>query len=118
MNALSRSIKSAQAKMRIVAVNVNGTAGTPVASGFDDSQILSVVDNGTGSYTIILKKPFEYDNANNLMAFVQTLTAARACSVSAVDYDRVTVLCTDLAGVAADADISVMMLGCDHRFNL
>jgi len=113
---LSRGIKSAQLKMRLIAVAVSGTAGTPAASGFDESQIESVVDNGTGDYTIILKKPFESDLADNCQAMVQSLTAGIMTQVSAVDYDRVTVKCFDDAGAAADADLFVWILGCDHRF--
>jgi len=115
--SLSRSIKSAQLKMRMIAVNVNGTAATPAASGFDKSQISSVVDNGTGDYTIILKYPFEKDNAANCQAMVQSLTADRVATVTAVDHDRVTVEVTDLAGAAADADLSIWILGQDFRFS-
>ena len=117
MKGHARSIKTAQVNMREIQVEVDGTSVTPVASGFDKLQIKQVVDNGAGSYTIILKKPFQDGNANKAKAFVQCLTASRVATVSAVAYDRVTVLCTDLAGAAADSDISILIKGCDHRFN-
>lgn len=114
---LKRSVKVAQLLMREVQFEISGTAGTPAASGFDKNQIKSVIDNGTGDYTVVLKRPFNANNANKAKAFVQCLTAARVATVSAVDYDRVTILVTDLSGVAADADISVLIKGCDHKFN-
>ena len=44
--------------MRELQIIVDGTAGTPSASGHDRLQISSVVDNGVGDYTVILKRPF------------------------------------------------------------
>ena len=117
MSELKRSVKVAQLLMREVQCEISGTAGTPIASGFDKNQIKSVVDNGTGDYTIILKRPFNNANPNKAKAFVQCLTAARVATVSAVAFDRVSILVTDLSGTAADADISVLIKGCDHRFN-
>jgi len=113
---MSRPVQSAQAKMREIQVEIDGTQATPVASGFDKLQISSVVDNGAGDYTIILKRPFNPENANKAKAFVQSLTADRVCSVSAVDYDRVTILVTDLAGAPADADLSILIKGCDAKY--
>jgi len=102
-------------KMRQIAVNVDGTAATPEASGHDKSQVSSVVDNGTGSWTIILKKPFNKENPNKPMAQVTSLTAGAILHVSATDFDRVTVQAQDDAGSAMDADFTVSILGCDHR---
>lgn len=101
--------------MRELQIIVDGTAGTPSASGHDRLQISSVVDNGVGDYTVILKRPFNAKNKSNAMAFVQTITADRLAHVVAVDHDRVTINCTDLAGVAADADIMVLIKGSDAR---
>jgi len=114
---LKRSVKVAQLLMREVQCEISGTAGTPVASGFDASQIKSVIDNGVGDYTIVLKRPFNNSNSNKAKAFVQCITAARVATVSAVAFDRVSILVTDLAGAAADADFSVLIKGCDHKFN-
>lgn len=115
--ASKRSIKSAQVQMREIQCDVDGTSVTPVASGFDGLVIASVVDNGVGDYTIIFKKPFNVSNSNLPKCFVQSLTADRIVSMSASAYDRVTILCTDLAGAPADADVSLLIKGCDHRFN-
>ena len=103
--------------MRMLQCEIDGNVATPVASGFDGKQIKEIVDNGPGDYTIILKRPFSPSNANKAKAFVQVLEPDRIAYISAVDYDRVTVTILDVAGVAADASFSIMILGCNHRFN-
>lgn len=112
-----RSVKSAQVQMREIVVKIDGTAGTPAASGFDASQISSVVDNGTGDYTIILKKPFNKDNSNLPICLVQSITSNIVTEFTSSAYDRVTVKSYDDAGLAADADLVLVIKGCDHRFN-
>ena len=105
--------------MRELQIELDGTAAASVAaSGFDKLQISSVVYNGVGDYTVILKSPFENLNANKAKAFVQCLTAARVATVSAVAHDRVSILTTDLAGAAAESDISVLIKGCDMKYQL
>ena len=113
--ANARSIKTAQLKMRELQIIVDGTAGTPSASGHDKLQISQVVDNGVGDYTIILKRPFNAVNKSKAMAFVQSITADRVAAVVAVAHDRVTVNVTDLSGVAADADLMILIKGSDAR---
>lgn len=115
--SLSRAIRSAQIKMRMMSVKMDGNIASPVASGFDASQIQEIVKNATGDYTIILKMPFEADNANKAEAMVMPLEADRACHMSASDHDRVTIKVTDLAGVAADSALIVHILGQDFRFS-
>lgn len=121
-NGQRKAVISHQIKMREVNVNVDGSAATPAASGFDKSQIKEVIDNGVGSWTIVLKMPFNKDNANSPQAQVQSLTADVVFHVSAVDYDRVTVQgrsvgTSTVDPAAADGDFAVRILGCDHRFN-
>lgn len=114
---MSRSLKMDQLKMRMIQVEIDGTAGTPAASGFDKTGISQVIDNGVGDYTIVLKKPFSKDNANKAKAMVTMLTPQRVAAVTAVDHDRVTIEVTDLAGAAADADMSILIIGQDFRFS-
>jgi hypothetical protein len=113
-----RGIKSAQPKMRMLQVEVDGNAATPAASGFDKLQIKEVVDNGVGDYTIILKRPFNAENANKAKAIVGVLEPDRAAHMYASSHDRVSIRCTDLAGVAAESAISVMIIGCDMKYQL
>lgn len=109
--SLQRAIRSAQIKMRMIAVNVDGSAGAPVASGFDASQIKEIVKNGAGDHTIILKTPFDKDNATLPMAWITPVGGAATVQVTAAAYDRVTVL------LSADVDFSILILGQDFRFN-
>jgi hypothetical protein len=55
--SLLRSPKCRQVGQIEINISVNGTAATPVASGPDAAFVESVVDNGTGDYTITLKEP-------------------------------------------------------------
>lgn len=106
---LKRSIKTSQVDMRTVEVEI--TAATSAVSGFDKSQIKEVIKNGLGDFTLILKKPFNAANANKAKAFVMPLAAGVTAHLAASDYDRVNVV------LSADVDFSIMILGCDHRFN-
>lgn len=110
-----RSIKSAQVKTRILGISISGTAVAPAASGLDKRQIREVIDNGTGDYTIVLKRPFSKENADNCIAVVTPITKAINCAVVAVDYDRVTVECENYSGIATDADFMLMVYGTDNR---
>lgn len=114
--SLKRSIKTAQINMRMMAVRMDGNLAKPVATGFDASQISEIVKNAVGDYTIILKTPFDVDNAVKAECIAMPLEADRAVYMSASDYDRVTVKVTDLANVAADAALVLHILGQDFRF--
>jgi len=114
---INRGIKMEQIKMRILEVEIDGTAGTPAATGFSKTDIASVVDNGTGDYTIILKRPFDIRNTNKAKAFVQMITPARVSAITAVLHDRITLAVTDLAGAPADADFSVLIMGQDFKIS-
>jgi len=111
----SRSIKSAQLKMRELNFTIDGTSGTPAASGFDRFGIKSVTDLGLGNYTIIFASPFE---RACMLGGWSALTSDIALEVTAVAYDRITVQCTLAStGVAADADIALCVKGSDARFD-
>jgi hypothetical protein len=113
----ARSIKSAQIQLRMLTFSIDGTAGTPAASGPDRLGIASVTDLGAGNYTIIFANPAV--NAKDVMVSGHMmLTASTAMSVTAVAFDRITVQCTDLAGVAADADFSISVMVHDARFEI
>lgn len=110
-----RSIGTAQLKMRELNFSIDGTAGTPAASGFDQFGISSVVDLGAGNYTIIFANPFE--RACQLGGWA-SLTANIMLQVTAVAYDRITVQCTDETGAAADADLHMCVKGSDARYDV
>lgn len=115
--ARKKPISSAQIKMRELSVSIDGTAGTPSASGPDKFGISQVIDLGAGNYTLILAQP-SANGKDVLVGGHAMLTASTAMSITAVAFDRVTVQCTDLAGVAADADFSICLKVHDARFEI
>lgn len=97
--------------MRELNLGVDGTAGTPSIIGIDKYHA-TVVDNTNGNYTIIFNSPYEL--VPQLKGF-SMLASDRTLYVDAIDFDRITVQCTDLAGNAADADFYLSIIGSDHR---
>ena len=106
---LKRRMNVAQLGMRMVQVEI--AQATSLASGFDSKQIKQIIKNGAGDWTIILKRPFRKGNANKAKAFVMPLAAGVTYHLAASDHDRVNVV------LSADVDFSIMIMGCDHRFN-
>lgn len=104
--------------MRQLILKVLGSSGTPTADGFDKLNVDSIVDNGVGDYTIIFKKPFNKDNAQDPVAFIQPITADVIAHLVSADHDRVTIACFDATDgtTAKDADVALLVVGCDHRF--
>lgn len=113
----SRSIKTAQLKLRELNIKLNGTLATPTVTGFDQYQVSSVVDLGVGNYTVIFSNPFE--RACQLGG-VASLTADIDVQVTAVAFDRITVKCMDAAtGLAAtEADLFLCIKGSDSRYDV
>lgn len=109
-------ISSAQLKVRQLAFSVDGSAGTPAASGLDGFQVSSVVDNGTGDYTIILANPFGL--APQVLGIVATSTGVHSIEVTAKDIDRVTVNFFDETNTAIDADFDIALLGTDMDYTM
>lgn len=95
---------------------VDGT-GTLSASGFDQHQVDSVVDNGTGDYTIIFKSPFE--RACQVAGLVM-VTADAIANIDAVAYDRVTITCFDSTDgtTPKDAAFHLCIIGSDARYDV
>lgn len=111
-----RSIKTAQLDQREIVVLLRGTLGTPDVQGPDRLQISSVVDLGAGNYTLILRKPAQY-NKDVFLKGHGFQTADSAIQVTAVAFDRITIQCTDLAAAAKDADVYLTIGIDDSRFN-
>jgi hypothetical protein len=107
--SLTRSLKCRQVGQVLLNISVNGTAGTPVASGPDAAFVQSVVDNGTGDYTITLK-----DSAK-LNLHVASLVCATADSTLipfAVTTNSVQVRAKSVAAspAAKDVDFSIQIV--------
>lgn len=111
MTDLNRSIKSPQLKMRMLNFTIDASSGTPVAGGFDEFGIASIIDLGVGNHTIIFDKPFERDCMVSGHSF---MTANATLEVVAAAYDRVTVQ-TNVSDVAADTVFALQIIGTDAR---
>jgi hypothetical protein len=106
IRSLIRSKQCRQIGQVELNISVNGTAGTPVASGPDAAFVESVVDNGTGSYTITFKEAAQ--TALHPSA-VLSLTARAIPRVSAVTTSSVTVVVLRDDNTAMDADFTIQL---------
>lgn len=109
---MRKTISSAQLRMRMLAFSFDGT--TDEVGGFDEHQILDVIDNATGNYTIVFKNPFE---RACLPIGIASMTEDATFHIEAVAYDRVTIQCK-VSGSDADAAFAMSVMGSDGRFNL
>jgi len=112
-----RSIKSNQLGMREVVVTYTGASGDAVSG--PDSEMVTVTDNATGNYTIVLNSAARSTYGNDCFIKGFTMITENTTLVQeAVDDDRVTVQCRTIAGTPADADADfVIVIGVhDWRF--
>ena len=87
-----------------VLVNISGAGATPAATGQDAMFVESVVDNGTGSWTINFKeKSLQNISPKSLVA----LTADAILCITAVTTSSVTVTAVNGAGAAKDANFAL-----------
>ena len=98
INSLLRSLKCRQIGQTQMQISVNGTAGTPVASGPDAAFISSITDNGVGSYTITFKE------AAKIAPFVTgivPITSGAMMAVSASTVSSITIAAASNVGTKA-----------------
>ena len=106
IRSIRRGLKSRQPGMVEICFSVNGTGATPAASGQDAAFVQSVVDNGTGDYTITLK---EKALQNLVLKGLVSSTARAVLRASAVSTDSVTVTALRDDNTAMDADFSITL---------
>ncbi len=104
--SLLRSPKCRQVGQIELNISVNGTAGTPVASGPDAAFIQSITDNGTGDYTITLKEAAKLPLH---VAGLVLVTTDASATVFAVTTSTIQVRFRSVAAVPAakDADFNI-----------
>lgn len=94
--------------MRMISAIVDGTGTAAIRQGAQD---LTLVDNGTGDYTLTIRKPFVRKPC------VQITCATNDCYAEMVDADNtvsvIHILTKNNADAATDAVIHVMILGAD-----
>ena len=106
--SLLRSLKCRQVGQIELNISVNGTAGTPVASGPDAAFVQSITDNGTGDYTITLKE------SAKMTLHVSSIVCATADSTIipfAVTVNTIQVKAKSVAAAPAakDVDFSIQI---------
>ena len=114
-----RSIKSAQLGQREMHITYTGLSGD-VVGGVDRFLVSSVTDGGAGLYTINLTGKASMEaRADVLGPFLKGFSSTTAdclVQVVAVTGSTMQVQC-HVAGVAADADISLTIGMADHRMD-
>ena len=114
---MSRSLYTSQVKLRRIHVKVDGESAAPVADGVDKYLVDSVVDNGTGDYTINLTGKAKARNANDLdVISIVPIGVIAIPQVYAVTDESVSVKFFDEDGVAVDADFGIEIQANDNRF--
>lgn len=107
LHSLLRGLKVRQVGQIQMHISVNGTAGTPAASGPDAAFISSIEDLGAGSYKINLKE------SAKLAPFVSglvPLTDKANGRVVATTVSSITVQFDDsTSGAAMDADFNIQL---------
>lgn len=111
---MERSIKSAQRKVRMIAVRIEGSTGTPSLEGLDKHQC-TIVDNGVGDYTITFDKAFAEiphvaasSEGTDILVKVVPAKGTVQLVCTQVDQDA-----TYGAPAAIDADVQVIVIGSD-----
>ena len=106
---MKRSIKSNQRQVRIIAIRIEGSTGTPSIEGLD-ANLVSIVDTGVGHYTLTFSNAFAA--APHAVASceavdkVATVTAtASGCVVKVNDIDETAAL--------SDGDVQLIVVGSD-----
>lgn len=107
-----RSVKSAQRLMRMLALRIEGSTGTPSLEGPDKNQA-SIADTATGTFTITLDNPFPSADSYIVLATVEG--ADKAATVTKTSASVFVVKCNDIDETAAlsDDDIHVLVVGVD-----
>lgn len=119
VQGLKRSVKSPIISSRMLVMKINGTLATPTSEAFgsEEFQAKEIIDLGAGNYTIIFLSPFEKDSECELAGWSSVTAGIDEIQVVAKDHDRITIQC-NAAGVATDADVTLMVMGRDSRYNV
>lgn len=102
-----REIKGTQYKPRLLAIKLTGTGTAAVGEGSSD---VTLVDNGTGDYTLTFRTPFR----RAPVVSVVSLTAAVNIKIEAIAVGSVQIKTFAVDGTTAkDAVLDILALGWD-----
>ncbi len=104
-----RSIKSPQRLVRMLCLRIEGSTGTPTLEGMDSKQC-TIVDTGTGHYTITFNTafaaaPHATATAEAVDKVVTLTTTTSTCIVKVNDIDETPAL--------SDGDVQLIIIGTD-----
>lgn len=104
---MRRPIQSPQRKMRMLAIKLDGTGTAALGEG---STQATLVDNGTGDYTITFGQAF----ARVPVCSASSLTAAVSIKIHAISATALNIKAFAVDGTTAkDADLDILLLGAD-----
>ena len=116
---MKRSVQSSQRKVRILALRIEGSTGTPTLEGLDKNQC-TIVDNGVGDYSITYNDAFAEAphvslsaEATGIMLY-SSVTSSTTLRVICKLVDQDT---TYGAPAAAEADVQIIVIGHDITDN-
>jgi len=102
-----RKIMGEQRGMRVIGCRLDGTGTAAILEGGISS--LTLVDNGTGDYTLTFAEPYK----RVPLIVATSVTADINITIGTLTTTSVQLLATDLAAAATDADMHIMIMGWD-----
>jgi hypothetical protein len=109
---MKRSIKSSQRGIRILALRIEGSTGTPSLEGPDQNQA-TIADTAVGTYTITLNDAFADTDAYIVLATVEGADKAATVTKTSSSVFVVKVNDIDETPALSDDDVSVLIIGSD-----
>ena len=102
-----RSLKTNQRKERILSLEVDGTGTAAINIG---SKLATLVDNGTGDYSLTFTRAF----ARQPIASATPLTDVTQCRIKAISTTVINIECTNAdATTPTDCDFHLIVIGWD-----
>lgn len=106
---MKRPVESQQRKMRLIALRIEGSTGTPSLEGPGKLEC-TIADTAAGTYTLTFDKAFK-----QVPIVVCTVEGADKCATAIPTKTSVVIKCNDIDETAAlsDDDINVLIIGSD-----
>jgi len=106
---MRRPVESNQRKMRLIALRIEGSTGTPTLEGPSKLEC-TIVDSGTGHYTVTFNKaftqaPMVVGNCEAIDKAVTCTATTTACVIKVNDIDEDAAL--------SDGDVNLILVGSD-----
>lgn len=105
---LTRSVKAGQRLPHLIGIRLDGTGTASILEGSNEA---TLVDNGTGDYTLTFAQSF----ARVPVVVATTLTADSVLQINTITASALNILAFDATDgtTAKDVDMHIMILGFD-----